>query len=338
MSKMSSMTKNLSISFILLQCWFCLRPHQWTKNLIVFAAPLFALSINWTSLREASLGFFLFCCLSSSFYLINDIADVESDRHHPVKCKRPIAAGLVPISIALQMAGLLLTVSLVGGWMISPALGQILLAYVLLQTGYNLKWKRIAILELMTIAAGFVLRACAGAIATELKISPWFLLCTGMLALFLAVEKRKAELILALRGKTKPRSVLQNYSLPLLTRIEITVSTGTVMSYALWSAGPVVNGASTSWMMLTVPFVLYGIFRYQLLSELDEINRGNDGKIAADSQTERPDQVLLTDKPIIFTLVGYIVVSLLILYLKHNNIISKNIFLEEIIGVIRLSW
>lgn len=111
-----------------------------------------------------------------------------------------------------------------------------------------------------------------------------------------------------------------------------------MISYALWSAGPVVNGASTSWMMLTVPFVLYGIFRYQLLSELDEINRGNDGKIAADSQTERPDQVLLTDKPIIFTLVGYIVVSLLILYLKHNNIISKNIFLEEIIGVIRLSW
>ena len=249
-----------------------LRPRQWTKNLVVFAAPLFSFNINIQSLLGALSALVLFSCASSGFYLINDILDVESDRQHPVKCKRPIAAGFVSISTAWTMAATLLGGSLLIGALKSPQLGVTITAYALLQIAYNLKLKRVVILDIGAIGAGFVLRAYAGAAATNIVLSPWFLLCTAMLALFLAVEKRKAELrLLTLRGDTTTRSVLKRYSLPLLHRMENVVTTGTVVTYALWSSGPAVRGASTPWMLLTLPFVLYGIFRYQLISDPQEI-------------------------------------------------------------------
>lgn len=184
-----------------------LRPRQWTKNLVVFAAPLFAFSINLQSFLGSLLAFILFCCASSSFYLLNDIADVESDRQHPVKCQRPIAAGLVSIPVALGMALVLLSSALIIGWLrspfgwlplgASPALGATITLYAILQVAYNLRLKRMVILDIGAIAAGFVLRAYAGFAATGAPLSYWFLLCTAMLALFLAVEKRKAELRLS---------------------------------------------------------------------------------------------------------------------------------------------
>jgi len=250
-----------------------LRPRQWTKNLIVFAAPLFAFSINLQSLLGSLLAFVLFCCASSSFYLFNDLADVESDRQHPVKCKRPIAAGLISIPVAIGMAVFLLGSAIAIGFLRSPSLGLTIIAYAVLQTAYNLRLKRTVILDVGAIATGFILRAYAGAAATAIILSPWFLLCTGMLALFLGVEKRKAELRLSEIRGSKTRSVLKRYSLPLLTRMESTVTTGAVLTYALWSSGPQVSGASTPWMMLTLPFVVYGIFRYQLLSDPLEISR-----------------------------------------------------------------
>jgi decaprenyl-phosphate phosphoribosyltransferase len=196
-----------------------LRPRQWTKNLVVFAAPLFAFSINWQSFLGSLLAFVLFCCASSGFYLLNDIADVKSDRQHPVKCKRPIAAGLVSIPAALGMAVVLLSSALLVGWLRSPALGATLLGYATLQVAYNLKLKHILILDIVVIATGFILRAYAGSAATGVALSQWFLLGIAMLALFLAVEKRKAELkLLAARGGTI-RVVLRRYSLPLLTRM-----------------------------------------------------------------------------------------------------------------------
>ncbi|HEY9711301.1 MAG TPA: decaprenyl-phosphate phosphoribosyltransferase, partial [Oculatellaceae cyanobacterium] len=262
-------SQSKSLSFYLA----ALRPRQWTKNLIVFAAPLFAFSINLPSFLGSLLAFVLFCCTSSSFYLFNDIADVESDRQHPIKCKRPIAAGKISIPNAIGIAVVLLAGAIVIGWLQSPNLGATLICYALLQTAYNLRLKRTVILDIVAIATGFILRAYAGAAATEIVVSPWFLLCTAMLALFLGVEKRKAELRLSKIRGGKTRSVLKRYSLPLLTRMESTVTTGAVITYALWSSGPQVSGAPTSWMLLTLPFVLYGIFRYQLLSDPQEIAR-----------------------------------------------------------------
>lgn len=299
-----------------------LRPRQWTKNLIVFAAPLFAFSINWESFLASSLAFALFCCVSSTFYLLNDIADVKSDRQHPVKCKRPIAAGLVSMTAALTMAAVLFSSAMIISWLRSPALGGILISYTILQVAYNLKLKRTVILDIVAIAIGFMLRASAGAAATNLPMSPWFLMCTAMLALFLGIEKRKAELRLSQISDMKPRSVLKRYSLPLLTRMESMVTTGAVMSYALWSYGPSLRGASTSWMLLTLPFVLYGIFRYQLLSDTKEITQINGNSLEHGGKTERPEEVLLKDLPILVTVVGWVVSCFAILWLKSQGIIA----------------
>ncbi len=299
-----------------------LRPRQWTKNLIVFAAPLFAFSINGQSLLGSLLAFVLFCCASSSFYLFNDIADVEADRQHPVKCKRPIAAGAIAIPVAIFMAIFLLGSAIAFGWMVSPSLGATIIAYGILQVAYNLRLKRTVILDVVAIASGFILRAFAGAAATGIVLSPWFLLCTAMLALFLGIEKRKAELrLLQIKGG-KTRAVLKRYSLPLLIRMESTVTTGAILTYALWSSGPQVNGASTPWMMLTLPFVLYGIFRYQLLSDPQEIARKSEASLEKGGQTERPEEVLLKDFPLLMNVVGWVITSFGILWLKSQGLIQ----------------
>ena len=299
-----------------------LRPRQWTKNLLIFASPLFAFSINWQSFFGSLLAFILFCCASSAFYLLNDIADVQSDRRHPLKCKRPIAAGLVSIPAALTMSAVLLGSSLVIGWLRSPALGATLIGYAVLQVAYNLKLKRIPILDIVAIATGFVLRAYSGAAATNIILSPWFVICTAMLALFLAIEKRKAELRLEQIRGGKLRSVLKRYSLPLLSRMENTVTTGTFVTYALWSSGPYVQGASTSWMLLTLPYVLYGIFRYQLLSDPEEITRNLNIGLEKGGWSERPEEILLKDLPILLTVCVWAVTIFVILYLKEQGLIS----------------
>ena len=302
-----------------------LRPRQWTKNLVVFAAPLFAFSIDWSTFFASLLAFILFCCASSSFYLINDLVDVESDRRHPVKRHRPIASGAVSVPVATAMAILLLAISLVVGWGKSVNLGLTLSAYTLLQIAYNFRLKRTVILDIVAIATGFVLRASAGAAAADIVLSPWFLLCTAMLALFLGIEKRKAELrlftMLASEGG-KMRSVLKRYSLPLLNRMESVVTTGAVIAYALWSAGPTLNGASTPWMFVTLPFVLYGIFRYQLISDPTEISRRSSNIGEAGGSSERPEEVLLNDKPILLTVILWFITIFLILWLKFQGFIQ----------------
>lgn len=317
-------TNNLSTSKLLLAHFKALRPKQWTKNLVVFAAPLFAFEITTKSLWGGLLAFCLFCATASSFYLVNDIIDVKSDRQHPVKSKRPIASGLVAVPMAIAMAAILLASALVVSWWRSPELGLTVLGYTLLQVAYNLKLKRTVILDVVAIAAGFILRACAGAAATGIVISSWFILCTAMLALFLGIEKRKAELRLSeLKGK-KTRAVLHRYSFSLLNRMENVATNGAIITYSLWSSGPVVKGASTSWMLLTIPFVMYGIFRYQLLSDPQEIaRRSNDSNdIEGGGQTERPDEVLLNDKPILLTVLTWLLTTFSILILKKYGLIN----------------
>jgi decaprenyl-phosphate phosphoribosyltransferase len=297
-----------------------LRPRQWTKNLVVFAAPLFSFQLDLISLLQTLLAFFLFCGISSSFYLLNDVADVESDRRHPTKCKRPIAAGLISIPEALFMAGFLLIGTIIIGWRHSHFLGEVLIAYAILQVFYNLKLKHTVILDVVAIATGFVLRALAGAAATGIEISVWFLLCTAMLALFLGIEKRKAELrVIKLKGG-ETRKVLYRYSQDLLTRMESNVTTGTLMCYILWSAGPVVQGAKTPWMMLTIPFVVYGIFRYQFLSDPEEISRRANGTDHG-GKSERPEEILLTDRPMKLIILGWVFTTLAVLFLHERGIL-----------------
>lgn len=299
-----------------------LRPRQWTKNLVIFSAPLFGFKLDGPSILSALLAVGIFCAASSCFYLLNDIADVEADRQHPVKCKRPIAAGFVSIPAAVSMATVLLVSAITIGWLKTPLLGSIIIGYSVLQVAYNLRLKQTAILDIITIAAGFVLRASAGAVATDTAMSPWFLLCTAMLALFLGIEKRKAELRLQQRRGGKTRAVLKHYSLPLLTRMETVVTTSTLMSYALWSSGPSLQGASTPWMLLTLPFVLYGIFRYQLLSDPGEIERRAHDSADLGGKSERPEEVLLTDRPILLTVVGWGISAFAILWLQKQGIIN----------------
>ncbi len=291
-----------------------MRPHQWTKNLLVFAAPLFDFSLGGQTLVNSVLAFILFCLASSSFYLINDIMDVEVDRRHPVKCKRSLAAGLVSIPFAWTMAVIFLSSALILGWLQSPALGITLLVYALLQVAYNLQLKHAPIADIITIALGFILRAYAGAAATDIIPSPWFLLCTAMLALFIAIEKRKAEVRLVELNKVKnTRVVIGRYSTALLTRMESTATSGAVISYALWSAGPMLGGATTPWMMLTLPFVIYGIFRYQLLSDPDEISRRKGSVSDTGGSTERPEEMLFTDLPIMLNTLCWALTSTVIL-------------------------
>jgi decaprenyl-phosphate phosphoribosyltransferase len=302
--------------------WVALRPHQWTKNLVVFAASLFSFRLTWQVLSGSLLAFILFCIVSSSFYLINDIVDVEADRRHPTKCKRPIAAGLVSIPAAMVMAASLLLIGLLVAWATDIGLGIAISGYAVLQVGYNFRLKRMVILDVIAIAVGFVLRAYGGATAADIVLSSWFLLCTAMLAMFLGVEKRKAELRLAKVQGGTTRAVLQLYSLPLLSRMESIVTSGAIITYAIWSSGPQVNGASTPWMMLTLPFVLYGIFRYQFLSDVKGASRRKRLEREDSKSTERPEEILLTDRAILLTVILWIIVVLVILLSKHQGLIQ----------------
>jgi 4-hydroxybenzoate polyprenyltransferase len=276
-----------------------LRPRQWIKNLIVLAPAFFHFKLQaailWPSLAFTA----LFCLISSAFYLVNDVADREKDRQHPKKRFRPIASGRVGAAPALCLAALLLTAALGVAWRISLPAFLMLIIYCLLQFMYNLWAKHVVLLDLLCIAAGFVIRAGSGAAASQIPLSPWFLLCVGLLAVFLGLEKRKAEIALAAQSPGT-RSVLEDYSRRLLDRMEQVVVSGGVVTYALWSAGPHLKGAPTPAMMLTLPAVLYAVFRYQWLSE-----QGHD--------TERPEDLVLADKPLLWAGLCWMATAALVL-------------------------
>ncbi len=291
------------------------RPHQWTKNLLVYAAPLFAFNFSADIWLKATGAWLAFCFISSAIYLLNDCLDIKADRAHPTKCRRPIASGVVNVSTALTTSGLFTLASLSLAAWLSPALAGVVLVYGLIQVGYCLQLKRIPLADLFCIASGFLLRAVAGAVAASLPLSPWFLLTVGLLALFLAIEKRKAELRVAQDRGVITRKVLERYSLPLLLRLESLVSTSAFLSYALWAAGPVLKGAPSSWMLLTVPFVLAGIFRYQLLSDPEEAQRRE--AVHPERNSEKPEEILLGDRGIQFILGGWLMSTAVIGLTAH---------------------
>jgi len=266
-----------------------MRPKQWTKNGFVFFALVFdkQLFIPESFLRTLE-GFFLFCLISSTVYLFNDIADVESDRKHPEKKNRPIASGALPMNAAWGAAVILAFVTIPLGYWLSPIFAGILSLYLVINLLYSRWLKHVPILDVLIIAAGFVLRVGAGAslIVVE-RFSPWLYVVTTLFALFIGFGKRRAEITLLEKGAGAHRKVLDGYTLPMLDQFITIVSGTTIVAYSLYTfSAP--NLPENHSMMLTIPFAVYGIFRY-----LQLIQTGH----AAGS----PDEVALKDRPIQFT-------------------------------------
>ena len=244
-----------------------LRPAQWTKNVIVFAGLLFGQRLfDPAAVGEAVTAFVIFCLLSGVVYLINDVVDRESDQHHPVKMSRPIASGEVPVGAALQFAAVLAAGSLLAAFWMRPAFGWISLGYLSLLTFYSGPLKHVVIIDVLTIAIGFVLRAVAGAIAVNVAVSPWLYVVTILGALFLALSKRRHELVLLADGATGHRPILEEYSPYLLDQMISVVTASTLVAYAFYTVSPeTIEKFGTNRLGLTLPFPLYGIFRYLYL-------------------------------------------------------------------------
>ncbi len=272
--------------------WFALlRPQQWTKNLLVLAPLLFAdqFSLPRQCLR-ALLMFAAFCLISSATYVMNDLVDRKADQAHPRKRNRPIASGAVAPRTAVAIAVLLLVAGLALGWSATRLALACALGYVILQAAYTTFLKQVVILDVMAIAAGFVLRAVAGAFAIEVVISPWLLICTILLSLFLALSKRRSELLASDRPAAH-RQVLGEYNLAFLDQLIAIVTSCTVLAYVLYTYSEQTMQKFPSHLMpLTLPFVLYGVFRYLYL-----IYRRSEGG--------EPEILLIKDLPLLVSIV-----------------------------------
>ena len=239
-----------------------MRPHQATKNLFVFAAIVFAGKLgDFESLKRVGATFLLFTLVSGGVYLLNDLLDVEADRNHPKKRNRPIASGALPIPLAKASCALAMILGLSLGFLLSPRLGIILATYLILQIAYCLRLKHIVLVDVFCIAVGFVLRTVAGGVVILTYISPWLLLCSFQLALFLGFGKRRQELVLLGQGAGSHRKILEEYSLPFLDQIILMVCGMTVVSYSVYSVESVTAKLHPR-LWITVPIVIFSIFRY----------------------------------------------------------------------------
>jgi len=280
-----------------------MRPRQWTKNIIVYAALVFDQQFfHLEAFLRTTAGFLLFCLISSAVYIFNDLADVESDRQHPDKKHRPIASGKLPKPVAWAAGIALVVISLPIGYFLSPAFFAVLLVYFLLNLAYSLWLKHVAILDVLIIAAGFVLRVHAGVTLIHVeRFSPWLYVLTTLFALYIGFGKRRSELALLSHGAGAHRKVLDGYTLPLLDQFITIVSGMTIVVYALYTFfAPNVPANHT--MMLTIPFVLYGIFRYLYLIQVSH---------AAGA----PEEVLLSDRPLQVTVVLWGLAVMAVFYL-----------------------
>jgi 4-hydroxybenzoate polyprenyltransferase len=280
-----------------------LRPAQWTKNLLVFAGLLFGRRLfDWAACGRAAGAFAIFCALSSVVYLINDIVDRDSDRQHPLKARRPIASGVVSVAHALAAAVVLGVAALGAAARLGWPFFAVAASYVALLALYSGLLKHIVILDVLTIAAGFVLRAIAGAVAVDVEISHWLLVCTFLLALFIALSKRRHELVLLADGAMSHRPILGEYSPYLLDQMIAVVTASTLIAYVFYTISPETQAKfGTPWLGLTIPFPLYGIFRYLYL-----VHRREGGGSPAD--------LLLTDRPLLICVALWTVAVAAIIY------------------------
>jgi len=289
-----------------------LRPKQWMKNLLVFAGFVFTLNDRWrpfsptmwTFLERSAAAFGLFSLLSSSVYLLNDLRDVEKDRRHPTKKNRPIASGALPPRLALFAAIVLMPGSLVLAWMLRPAFAGVLMAYLLMQFAYIFALKEVVLLDVFILALGFVIRAISGALAIGVTISPWLYTGTLLGALFLGLCKRRSELVLLADDAREHRKILSYYTPSLLDALISIVASSTIMAYSLYTfTSP--HQPANNLMMLTIPFVIFGLFRYVYLAH-------------AHNSGGSPEEVFLKDRPLITTLLLWVVTTGLVLTLGRS--------------------
>lgn len=280
-----------------------MRPRQWPKNAFVFVALLFDRKFfDPASVVPVVIAFVLLCLMSGAVYLMNDLADIESDRQHPTKRNRPLPSGRLNSRVAGVAAVLLAVFSLVAGYLLKWELAAVLLVYLVSQIAYTFRLKHVVLIDVLTIAAGFVLRIAAGVVVIDVeRFSPWLYIFGGFLALFMALGKRRHELVLLGGEAANHRAILEDYNLDLIDRLQGVVTTSAVVSYSLYTflaEGLPENHA----MMLTIPFVLYGIFRYLYL-----IHIRNEGGA--------PEEILLRDRPFQINLLFYGLTVFVALYL-----------------------
>lgn len=280
-----------------------LRPKQWTKNSFIFAALVFDLKLfQMESFIKTLLGFGLLCLISGTVYLINDLVDIDKDRQHPTKKNRPIPSGQLPYRVAVLTAIVLISFCLPLSFVLNSFFGVIITGYLLLQITYSFVLKNVVIVDVLTLAAGFVLRVAAGVALVEAeRFSPWLYVVTVLLALFLGLGKRRTELALLKEQAINTRTILTQYNLQFLDEMMAIVTTGTVITYAFYTfSAP--NLPSNHLMMLTIPFVLYGIFRYLYIIHVQE-------------SVGAPDEILLSDNPLQISIVLFAATVVAILYL-----------------------
>jgi 4-hydroxybenzoate polyprenyltransferase len=273
------------------------RPRQWYKNALLLVGLIFSHNLlNTPLLINATLAFIYFCALSAGEYLINDILDRERDRKHRVKCRRPIASGQLKVSHAITAAAILITLALLGAYFtVSPGFFIISLAYLLLMGAYSLWLKHVIIIDVIVIAIGFVMRAIAGCLAVNVFISPWLVICTFLLALFLALGKRRHELAILAGEATPHRVSLSGYSIPMLEHLITTTTAALIVSYFMYTFL-----TDNYYMLLTTPTVIYGLFRYLMLS-----HRRNFGG---------EPEMIFKDKATMINLGIWVLVVILVLY------------------------
>ena len=280
-----------------------LRPQQWVKNFVLLAGLIFSQNLDKPDFILKSLAAFaLFCLLSSSVYIFNDIMDVESDRKHPLKSARPIAGGRIKVSTGVFLFVFLAIASLGLAFWLNPLFALTALGYFVLNLLYSVYLKNVVIIDVMCIALSFVIRAVAGAVVIGVEISAWLVVCTTLLALFLGFGKRRHELVLLEDGATGHRKSLSEYSPYFLDQMISVVTASTVVAYAFYTLSPEVKvKLGASHMELTIPFVLYGVFRYLYLIHQKE-GGGS------------PTRMLLTDRPILVNIILWLVAVVLIVY------------------------
>jgi 4-hydroxybenzoate polyprenyltransferase len=289
--------------------WFqALRVKHWVKNGLVFAALIFSKNIfNYEMLGRAAAAFFLFGFLASGIYLINDLADVREDKRHPAKCHRPIASGKIGLSYAIFASSVLVFLSVLSSFLMSFWFGVILFVYFVLNVLYSAYFKSVVIVDVFCVASGFVLRVLAGGVIIGVPVSHWLIVCTGLLALFLSFTKRRHELILLGDNASAHRKILEEYSPYFLDQMIAVVTSATLIGYILYTISEVtIQKFGTDKLIFTIPFVLYGIFRYLYLVH-QKTKGGN------------PTELLLTDAPILVDIILWTLVSVWILYLGRSN-------------------
>ena len=284
------------------------RPLQWTKNLLVFLPLFFSVNQAWSlddlagavSLGvRAGAAFVIFIGLSASVYLLNDSLDVERDRAHPRKRRRPVASGRLPVGVALGSAAALTVLGLVAAVLINPLFGVICMAYVAIQNAYTARLKRIVLVDVFCVASGFVIRVMAGAAVIEVPMSEWLYICSGLGALFIALSKRRSELSAAGESASSQRDSLGGYTLPMLDQMIALVAASALVTYALYTF-IADNLPDNRAMLLTLPFVAFGLLRYMFL-----VHTRDSG--------ENPEEMLVTDAPLMASVVLWIGVSAAIL-------------------------